>query len=150
MLVTVPTEFVKIYDRPEEMHREIAMLARLEAYHQFPKILEFHGDSALVMNYCGGQLGGLVNRPPKLQVQQELGQILWILLDCDINHHDITRHNLLWHPDTGLHLVDFGRATWSHETEPPYGLTPTHPLYGWYWLKSNEEQAAKVMEELYP
>lgn len=104
--------------------REVAFLRRLERAGDpyFPRIIEL-GDHSITMNWCGRSLTDRATfgvHPNAIRAQ--LAHAVTCLEREQIRHRDITEHNVLWHPDAGLHLVDFGWSCWEWEERTPIPL----------------------------
>ena len=129
-----------------QLQREYAFLQKLSLYHGFPRATGW-AEGCIWMSHCGRSVkeavkGGLLVK----QVEDQLAVLLFTLVREGIRHRDITANNLLWHPERGLYLIDFGWSTWMNEDDTP---TPVpHVMRPWMCEHTDEEQAAETLKGL--
>lgn len=146
MAVSEVEVHVKHYDekRSHELPVELRMLTLLHPYHGFPKVLEVVEGEWIKMTDCGHEIDHAL-RMGMTSLSIIRGQLQGLLavlrFPLGIRHRDISKHNLLWHPTGGLHLIDFGWAIREGEpNEPP----PTFNDYGWWFCDMTDEERALV------
>lgn len=119
LLEKLGPSWTKAYKRPElayQRGRDIGFLSILHPFHGFPKILHASPDT-LTVSWCGHPIKEAIKDlelPVEVVALQYRG-LLMVLADLQIRHRDLTMHNLLWHPETGVHIIDFGLAIIGNE-----------------------------------
>jgi serine/threonine protein kinase len=99
------------------------------------------------MSYCGRSVKGEVKGGLSVkQVEDQLVVLLFAVEREGICHRDITAGNLLWHPEKGLHLADFGWSTWVGEDDSP--IPVPHVMRPWMCGHTSEEQVVETMKKL--
>jgi len=129
-----------------QLPREVKFLQKLSLYHGFPRVHAW-AEEAVWMSNCGRSVkeavkGGL----PVKQVEDQLAVLLFTLVREGIRHRDITLNNLLWHPEKGLYLIDFGWSTWVDEEDTPTPIP--HVMRPWMCEHTDEEQAVETLKGL--
>lgn len=139
----------KVFSTEQAMERELGFLTRLHPYLGFPKVLnagrmgpdgKWWFDCAM----AGREIGAYYLRGGMLSV---IGSQLAALVRClereGIRHRDITEHNVLWHPEQGVTLIDFGAAIWT-ETEP--NVPPErYPNDGHWYCETSDLSQIDIM-----
>jgi len=124
----------KNYNRKDtkyQWRRELEFLATLHPYHGFPKVLnaglDANGEEFIDLTHCGLSLG-VAYEQGKIGLDAaylEFRALLRVMKHEGIKHRDLCVNNLLWHPEHGCHIVDFGIAIWFGEPDvPPAYLAP--------------------------
>ena len=129
-----------------QLQREYEFLQKLSLYHGFPRTTGW-AEGVIWMSHCGRSVkeavkGGLLVK----QVEDQLAVLLFTLVREGIRHRDITANNLLWHPEKGLHLIDFGWSTWMDEDDTPTPIP--HVMRPWMCDHTDAEQAAETLKGL--
>ena len=142
------TQWRKTYriDLLWQMPREVEFLRRLSSYNGFPRV-EGWADNAVWLSLCGKSIKSAVEGGLSLvTVEKQLEVLMFVLSKEGIRHRDITANNLLWQPEKGLHLIDFGWSVWIDEKDTP---TPVpHVMRPWMCDLSDREQAAETLKGL--
>ena len=129
-----------------QLPREVEFLQRLAGYNGFPRVKGWD-EEAVWMTHCGMSIKNAVAEGLSVNsVEDQLAVLLFTLVREGIRHRDITANNLLWHPEKGLHLIDFGWSTWADEKDTP---TPVpHVMRPWMCEHSDVEQAVETLKLL--
>ena len=129
-----------------QLPREVEFLQQLAGYNGFPRVKGWD-EGAVWMTNCGRSIKEAVEQGlPVKQVEDQLAVLLFTLVREGIRHRDITANNLLWQPEKGLHLIDFGWSVWADEKDTP---TPVpHVMRPWMCGHSDEEQAVETLKKL--
>jgi tRNA A-37 threonylcarbamoyl transferase component Bud32 len=121
MFEAVLRTFIKNCNQhPWSYERRIRFLCALHPYHGFPKLIRTDAAKGeLTLTWCGISVETalymeLTSIP---LIRYQLSSLISILEAASIRHRDITKFNLLWHENQGLHLIDFGWSTWGHEDD---------------------------------
>ncbi len=126
--------------------REVAFLEKLSNYKGFPTVVE-QQEGAILLTHCGGSVGKAVRGGlPVKQVEDQLVVLVATLVREGIRHRDITTFNLQWHPEWGLHLIDFGWSTWADEDDTPIHIP--HVMRPWMCDLSDMEQVVETLKKL--
>ena len=92
------------------MKKETDVLSLLQNYPYFPKIIFIDYDnSSLYMSYVGIKLRGIKKQFLPSNSMQQVYDIVQILKDNNIFHHDLALSHLMLHNNI-IHLVDFEKA----------------------------------------
>lgn len=143
----VETVFKK-YTSMEDKERELAFLGRLQPYNGFPKIVR-ENPTGFYLNNCGIDIKqALANKWVSTAVlMANFTGLLRILSDLGIRHRDLRYQNMLWHPERGAHIIDFGTAIW-HWEEPENKCPPDCWPNEWFMKLSDLEQLTLTLKEL--
>ena len=129
-----------------QLQREFEFLKHLYNYSGFPKVKSW-AEGILWMTHCGRSIKNAVEGGLSVKkVEDQLAVLLFTLVREGIRHRDITAHNLLWHPERGLYLVDFGWSKWADEDDSP--IPVPHVMRPWMCDHSDAEQAAETLKRL--
>ena len=134
------------HDLVWQQPREVEFLQRLAGYNGFPRVKGWAGGIVWLTN-CGRSVNRAKLTCGELDyIEKQLAVLLFILNREGIHHRDITVNNLLWHPEKGLHLIDFGWSVWAEEEDTP---TPVpHVMRPWMCALNDNEQAAETLKGL--
>ncbi|KKK83148.1 hypothetical protein LCGC14_2796290 [marine sediment metagenome] len=129
-----------------QLPREVEFLQRLASYNGFPRVKGWD-EEAVWMTNCGRSIKEAVKGGLSVgQVEDQLSVLLFVLEREGIHHRDITANNLLWHPERGLCLIDFGWSVWFEEKDTP---TPVpHVMRPWMCDHTDVEQAEETLKGL--
>ena len=129
-----------------QLPREVEFLRHLADYTGFPQVRGW-ADDLVWLYHCGKSVKAAVEQGlPVKQVENQLSALLFVLVREGIRHRDITANNLMWHPERGLYLIDFGWSVWADEKDTP---TPVpHVMRPWMCGHSDEEQAKETLKLL--
>ena len=129
-----------------QLPREVRFLQHLRNYCGFPRVGGWTED-AVWMTHCGGSIKAAVEQGISVKkIEDQLAVLLFTLERASIHHQDITANNLLWHPERGLYLIDFGWSTWIDEDDTPTPIP--HVMRPWMCEHSDEEQAVETLKGL--
>lgn len=129
-----------------QLQREYAFLQKLSLYHGFPRTTGW-AEGVIWMSHCGRPVKEVVKGGLSVkQVEDQLAVLLFTLVREGIKHRDITADNLLWHPERGLYLVDFGWSTWVGEDDSP--IPVPHVMRPWMCALTAEEQVVETLKKL--
>ncbi|KKN26038.1 hypothetical protein LCGC14_0878830 [marine sediment metagenome] len=129
-----------------QLPREVKFLQQLAGYNGFPKVKGWD-EGAVWMTHCGRSVNaGTWTHGSWDYLENQLAVLLFILGREGIRHRDITANNLLWHPERGLYLIDFGWSTWVGEDDTPTPIP--HVMRPWMCGHSDEEQAVETLKGL--
>ena len=129
-----------------QLPREVKFLQQLAGYNGFPRVKGWD-EGAVWMTHCGRSVNaGTWTHGSMDCLEKQLEVLLFVLEREGIRHRDITVNNLLWHPEKGLHLIDFGWSVWADEKDTP---TPVpHVMRPWMCDLSDREQVAETLKGL--
>ena len=129
-----------------QLPREVEFLQRLAGYNGFPRVKGWD-EEAVWMTHCGRSINAEAwTHGGWDYLENQLAVLLFVLDREGIRHRDITANNLLWHPEKGLYLIDFGWSTWADEKDTP---TPVpHVMRPWMCEHSDVEQAVETLKLL--
>jgi len=105
-----------------QFEREMEFLAALHPYHGFPKVLGCGWEGAvpwLQLTDCGQQVANVI-KAGLVTVELawlQYAALIQVMEGLGIKHRDLSVGNLMWHPERGCHIVDFGIAIWSEREE---------------------------------
>ena len=131
-----------------QLPRVLKFLEHLAAYNGFPRVKGWDvlGDAVWLTN-CGKSVKSAVEGGLSLvTVEKQLDVLMFVLAKEGIRHRDITANNLLWHPERGLYLIDFGWSVWVDEEDTPVPVP--HVMRPWMCDHSDEEQAVETLKGL--
>ena len=129
-----------------QLPREVDFLKHLYNYNGFPWVKGW-ADDVLWLSHCGRSIKAAVEGGISVErVEDQLAVLLFTLVREGIRHRDITVNNLLWHPEKGLHLIDFGWSVWADEEDTPVRVP--HVMRPWMCDHSDAEQAAETLKGL--
>ena len=130
--------------------RSIAFIRRLEKesapLHRlhFPCIVETR-PFEIEMEWMGHTIGSKETfHVPMNEIWWQLKTVLMVLVDAQIRHRDITHNNLLWHPEHGLGLIDYGWSIWYWEQDTPIPVPEV--MRPWMCDLTDYEQAERTIE----